>query len=74
MSNLRLQCGFNKLVACSVINTTTAATACNVTKQVFCNAIQKYNYPGYDHTTYTEAEKEACEYAPHACTVIAQNL
>lgn len=62
-------------MACSVVNTSTEETACNVTKSVVCNAIQAKSWMNdYTHTDYTEAEKEACTYAPHACTTIAQNM
>ena len=58
-----------------MVNTTTEETACNVTKSVVCNAIQAWShYSGYDHNSYTDAEKEACTYAPHACNSVAQNL
>ena len=56
-----------------MVNTTTEETACNVTKSVVCNAIQAWSgEDAYDPPT--DAEKEACTYAPHACNSVAQNL
>ena len=64
-----------------MVNTTTEETACNVTKSVVCNAIQAESYSRRrgktDPSPYdppTDAEKEACTYAPHACNSVAQNL
>jgi len=68
-SKVHVKCGVNKIVDCAVVNATTGTEECKTTSNVFCNAIQG---EGRQHQSPTEAEKEACEYAPHACTFAAR--